>query len=450
MADREGRRPKPRDRDARAALTVYIAVLFLVPAALVVGPLNASTGTPANLIALACLVWWACARLVPSFQVARGWNPIRFVLFVFVASALLAFASGAMRPLARDELHAADDGLVHMAAWAGITLVAMDMLASRRSIDRLLRRLVFFCGILAGLGVVQFFTGIDIAGLFRIPGLHDNGVIGAISERSIFRRVAGTASHPIEFGVVLAMVFPLALHYAFTAGTRLRRRMTWLVVVLMAMGIPMSLSRSAIVGLAAALFVVVPTWSRRHMLQALIVVPMFAMVMRLIVPGLLGTIKSLFTNLSNDPSIQGRTDDYDVVGQFISQSPWVGRGFGTFLPSKYITLDNQYLGSLVEVGAFGLVALALLVIVGVFTARGVRLRAMERETHALGQALAGSIAAAGVGLATFDGLGFPMFSGLFFLLLGCIGALWRCSIPLPFERREASVPISSAVAMERG
>ena len=60
---------------------------------------------------------------------------------------------------------------------------------------------------------------------------------------------------------------------------------------------------------------------------------------------------------------------------------------------------------------------------------------MERETRDLGQALAGSIAAAGVGLATFDGLGFPMFSGLFFLLLGCIGALWRCSIPLPSERR---------------
>ena len=170
------------------------------------------------------------------------------------------------------------------------------------------------------------------------------------------------------------MVFPLALHFAFTARTTLRRRMTWLSVVLMAMGIPMSLSRSAIVGLAAALLVVVPTWSRRHQLQALVVVPIFALVMRLIVPGLLGTIKSLFTNLGNDPSIQGRTDDYDVVGQFISQSPWVGRGFGTFLPSKYITLDNQYLGSLVEVGVFGLAALALLVIVGFFTARGVRLR----------------------------------------------------------------------------
>ena len=370
-----------RDRDARAALTGYLVVLFLVPAALVVGPLNASTGTPANLLALAGLLWWACARLVPSFRVARGWNPIRFVLLVFVASALLAYVSGAMRPLARDELHAADDGLVHVAAWAGVALVTMDMLVSRRSVERLLRRLVVLCGILAGLGVVQFFTGIDIAGVFRIPGLHDNGVIGAISERSIFRRVAGTASHPIEFGVVLAMVFPLALHFAFIAGSVVRRRLTWLVVILIAMGIPMSLSRSAIVGVAAALLLVVPTWSRRRQLQALVVVPLFAMAMRLVVPGLLGTIKSLFTNLSNDPSIQGRTDDYAVVGQFISQSPWVGRGFGTFLPSKYVTLDNQYLGSLVEVGIVGFVALLLLVVVGFFTARGVRLRAMERDTR---------------------------------------------------------------------
>ena len=73
--------------------------------------------------------------------------------------------------------------------------------------------------------------------------------------------------------------------------------------------------------------------------------------------GLVGTIISLFTGLSSDPSIAGRTDDYAVVGKFISESPWFGRGFGTFLPKEYFILDNQYLGSIVETGYVGLGAL---------------------------------------------------------------------------------------------
>ena len=34
-------------------------------------------------------------------------------------------------------------------------------------------------------------------------------------------------------------------------------------------------------------------------------------------------------------------------------------------------------------------------------------------------------AAVAIGMATFDGLGYTMFTGLFMLLLGAAGALWR-------------------------
>jgi hypothetical protein len=39
----------------------------------------------------------------------------------------------------------------------------------------------------------------------------------------------------------------------------------------------------------------------------------------------------------------------------------------------------------------------------------------------------GAFAAAAIAMGTFDGLGFPMFTGLFFFLLGCAGALWHLS-----------------------
>ena len=64
------------------------------------------------------------------------------------------------------------------------------------------------------LAVLQFFTGVGLGRVFRIPGLQELGSIQAIQDRSTFNRVSATASHPIELGVVLGMLFPLAVHFA--------------------------------------------------------------------------------------------------------------------------------------------------------------------------------------------------------------------------------------------
>src|SRR4029450_3989372 len=199
----------------------------------------------------------------------------------------------------------------------------------------------------------------------------------------------------------------------------------WIPVLLIVVGIPMSLSRSAILGLLAAALVLLPTWSPRRLTGAALLLPVFAVAMKGVAPGLLGTIKSLFTGLQSDPSFQGRTEDYAVVGKFISQAPVFGRGFGTFNPRDYVLLDNQYLGTLIETGAVGLTALLLLFLIGIFAARGARQRSNDPDYRDLGQTLAASVMVAMVSFVTFDAFAYAMATGTTFFVIGCAGAAWR-------------------------
>jgi O-antigen ligase len=175
-----------------------------------------------------------------------------------------------------------------------------------------------------------------------------------------------------------------------------------------------------------ALFII-PSWDRRRRLATLKVLPLFLVGMRLMIPGLLGTITSLFTNISNDPSTKGRTDDYAAVGKYITLHPLFGRGFRTFIPSLYRFLDNQYLMTIVDAGLIGLALLLLTFMIGIFTARGARRRIADPARKDLSQAVAASVGSAMVSFATFDALSFPMCGGLLFLLIGIAGAMWRLS-----------------------
>ena len=76
-----------------------------------------------------------------------------------------------------------------------------------RLIDALLAGTAFMCAI----GLVQFFTGVDLSTFLRIPGLESlKATQGGVRTRSIFNRPFGTALHPIEFGVVAAACVPIA------------------------------------------------------------------------------------------------------------------------------------------------------------------------------------------------------------------------------------------------
>jgi O-antigen ligase len=187
----------------------------------------------------------------------------------------------------------------------------------------------------------------------------------------------------------------------------------------------MTISRTAILGIIVTLIVLLPSWPRRERGMAYIVIIVSAVLLRAMVPGLLGTLGRLFAVIGSDADTRSRTSAISASATFIAQHPWFGRGFGTFLPQIYRFLDNQWLGSLIESGIVGTLALLGLFATGWSLARRSRRASADPEARDLAQSVAAAVAVSAVLFGTFDALGFPMATGVVFLVLGCAGALWR-------------------------
>ena len=440
-----------RATDALPVIIVYLVALYAIPAGLVVRPLGAA-GTPAQIIGVGLLVWWFASQLITGAQLTPT-NPVKWALLLFAAALLTSYVGGMSRPIGSTlEVNSSDRAVLSLAAWCGVVLVFADGIATRERIERLVQYVACAATIIAALGYLQFFFGVDLAHYVRIPGLSPNTAVGTLFDRSGYRRVSGTTSHPIEFGVVLAAVLPLALHSArFAPGPR-QRRLWWSAVGIIALALPMSVARSGMIGAAIVVVVMFFTWPPALRARLAVAGITAVAMMSVLVPGLLGTIKSLFLNVGSDPSTQGRTADYGPAWGYIRESPLFGRGLGTFLPELYRTLDNQLLGLTIETGFVGLASFAVLVLTSVAVALRVRAASTSPSTRDLAMSLVAGVAVITVNAATFDAFGFSMCVGTLFVLIGLVAALWvqqtkavstsgeSRSIRLPWRREPVPVP----------
>ena len=406
--------------DAAAFLSICVFTLMLIPSNLTISAIGA-VGTPALLLGLCALVWWAGAQMNRSTSTLTPPQPIRRAMLWFTITVVISYIAATVRPIDDLELNAADRGLLLIASWLGLVLLASDGLVGRANLDTVLRRLVLAGGIAAFVGILQFVTGAAIVDVIQIPGLTPNTSLTSIYDRNGFTRAAGTSSHPIEFGVVLAMVLPLALHFALTDRNR-SALARWLPVALIAVAVPITISRSALVGVVVALAVLIPTWPAGRRRVSYVVIAGAVVAIYVTIPGMLGTLTRLFTDISTDGSARSRTDSYSLALEFIERNPLFGRGLSTFLP-QYRILDNQYLGLLIEVGFIGTIALLALFAVAIMSAWASRRSSRDDTTRSMAQALTAMVAAGAVSFATFDSFGFPQASTLVFLAVGCIGAL---------------------------
>lgn len=430
----EGGVPAPFPRSARdhvpLLLMCFVALRFLIPSPLVVEAL-ANAGSPATLFGVAMLGIWVIGRCLPGSGLSRGLQPVRIGIAVFVAAAAASYVSSFQRYLLTNEVRAADRAFIWLAAFVGVAFLAADGLRSTEVIGRVARFTVALGTLVGTIGIVQFFTGLDIRPWYTIPGLSTSVGLYGLDQRAEFRRVTATGNHPIEFGVLMALLLPLAVHFALHPDGPPRRR-RWIPVLVTGAAIPMSLSRSAIIGSLAAGIVLLTAWDARRRVNALAAVAAFTVAMRILVPGLIGTLRGLFTNLTSDSSYQARVNRYPVAFGLVHERPWLGRGFGTLLPENWpgiVPLDNQWLATAVETGVVGLAALIVMFLVGFWTARGAarRFRATDPAAGHLANAVAASILAAFAAYPTFDALGYPMLTGTIALCLGLAGASWRLS-----------------------
>ncbi|GAA3197538.1 O-antigen ligase family protein [Nonomuraea roseoviolacea] len=417
--------PRPHRADGATVGVVFVVVLMIVPARLVYRGLSFAI-TPAESIGLFALVWWLCAHFTSTLGAAKGRTLVRSAVFVHAASLLATYAYATAGPLPRDEVELADHMLVTAFAMIGVVLLVVDGVRGRDRLDLVLKTVAVMGAVLGVVGAVQFLFTFDPTKYMVLPGLRYTQEELFILERNGLSRVAATTGHPIEFAVMCAMILPIALHFAFQARERGGPALRWWVCAgLIGAGMVFSVSRSAFVGLAGAAVVLLAGWPKVRRLLAAGAVLVFLGAVKLVVPGVLGAIVALFTNISNDSSLRWRTMDYAAATTEIGRHPWLGRGLGTWYAPKYLVFDNQYILTTVETGIIGVLAFAGLFAAGIWSALRARRLLADAASRDLGLTLAACLVVPLIGAATFDLRAYAVITGLSFLLVGAAGALLR-------------------------
>lgn len=406
-------------------LGIFLAFQFLIPARLVISGMGA-VGRPSVAVGIMFAFVWFVSAIRPG-QLPPQRQPVRWIVALYISLQLLGYAVGYDRLPSAGEASSADRWLIFTVSIAGVVLIVADGIRTREDLDRILRLLVAFSAVMSIVGALQFFRIIDLTRYIVIPGLQKNSQLIGVGARGDehFARVAGTANHYIEFGVVLALVLPIAIHYALFSPPGRTRIWRWILAGIVAFGIPLSISRSAVLTVAMTMFLLAVIWPWRQRYNALMIGALSLAVFHAVNRGVLGTIKSLFLNAENDTSVTDRIARTTYVIDLWSTRPWLGRGAGMITPEAYILLDNQWYMTLLAGGVVGVVGLALFFLVPYLMGRGVRLRGQDQETRHLGQALAVTMPAAVMSSGTFDSFSFPTWVGVVCLLIGAIGALWR-------------------------
>jgi len=411
--------------DAVTWLTFYLVVLFAIPSRLVIGPLG-SAGAPSMLLGLASLALWVSMILTSGgTRPFAQTYPLKWATAVFVVCVGVSYALAMAQPISPDEISPADVALLSLASWIGTLLLAHDGIRSRARLDTLVWRFAACGGLLALLGLAQFATRLSIVNLISIPGLTSVASSELFSRNGLIRP-SGTAIHPIEYGTLLTIILPLALHVALRrSDLGVWRR--WFPAVSILAVVALSSSRSAYLCALVGIAVCLVAWPARLRRIGLIVAVVGVVVAAAAVPRLVNSIVGLFAGVDNDPSIASRTDSFSFAGVFIVDSPLFGRGLGTFLP-KYRIFDNQYLGMLITLGIVGTVAFVCIGLVAVSQLLRVYRTVTDAPTMDLSVSLVGSLAAGFTSLAFFDAFAFPMTMGTLFLTLGIAGAFVRLTL----------------------
>jgi polysaccharide biosynthesis protein PslJ len=427
------------DRDAVAVLTIFLVALFGITARWVI-PGTGAIGTPAMVIAFAAAWWWWMTRVNPNLSSDADPNPIRVILLGYLWFVALSWGLGRLRLLSTLEVNGSNRALLTAVGLTGVALVVSDGVRSRLRLETLLRRVVVGGGVLSVVGLLQFFADIDLVAGFQIPGLVPNGeAIQALATRSDLSRAEGTALHSIEFSAVLAMILPLAIHFAMNGRDPRERRRYAVMTAIIGIAIPLSVSRTGILAAAVALVVTAIAWNWRQRIIGLATAGVAAIALGVVVPGLIGTFRWLIFGASEDPSVTARLDRVPLVMEQVSERPWLGWGIGTFSPDEDFLLDNQYFGTLIETGVVGLLIVVALILTAMTLCYLTFRHSQDDDTRYLATAIMAGVAVLPVVMYLFDAFFYSILMGVSFLLIGSAGALWRLAVR-DTRRREILEP----------
>jgi hypothetical protein len=409
--------------DVVAYLTLWLILLYGLSARQVL-PGFGAIGSPAMVLVIPAAFIWAAGWVLPQSGLDRGRQPMRAVLLVYLAYQLVSFAVASSRTLTELESTGSVRALLTAFAMTGVGLLVADGIRDEGRLTELLHRVVKAVTFVSAFGIVQFYTGAPMQ--FLVPGLQWNRPPVGLAERGPFGRPAATTLHPIEFSVVTAALLPLAIHFALHGRTVHQRRNAAFAAGLIALAVPLSVSRSGLVSLVLALVVLLAGWRGRRLVNGLLTICIAIPVLWATVPGIVGTFIGMFTDTDDDPSIQARINRRPRVMELLRLRPWLGLGNGTWSTEDYFLVDVEIYVTSLQLGLLGMALITIILVFGFLLALAVRaLPSASEPTRHLALAIAAGIAGISGSLISFDAFHYRILTGTLFLLLGAAGALWR-------------------------
>jgi hypothetical protein len=410
-------------------LSVVALTLFIFPSNAVIHAVGGA-GYVAALVSYLLILLYVGGVIVGLHHPLQYHSPVRTALCALWIVSLISYVLMDRSILNQTQQTGADRWLMQMAGVSGIILVASECIHTYEDVRRVLRALCWgdaFCGLVAAM---QWWLNRDITPYLReLPGFTINlaaGIYG-IESRGGVARVAGTGIDPIEMGVVAGMILPIAIYLAMYDKHRsvLAR---WLPVPFIAICIPVSVSRSAIIAAVISIGVLVISMTPARRVSLLAGLPIAIGGIFIASHHLIGTLDQFFFAGSSDNSIAHRLNNYPFVEAQVRLAPWFGQGGGTYyFTSEVNILDNQYLTTLIELGLIGVVVLAFYLLWPAVAALSSRRIALDEKTRDLCAALAGAELAGTFCSGTFDSLSFPLFVNTQAIIIGLIGAIWVIS-----------------------
>jgi O-antigen ligase len=420
------------------ALTFLAAVVLFIPVRRYAIPIPLPFALEPYRLAIALLVLAVGVALLidPKFT----WRPIAFgvPLIIWLITMIVSVATNATSITEEGLASGAIGALGNYALVVSLLYLTRQLLRSTRTVNTLLTALTVFSGVVGFFALVEKVTRQNIfmklSTFLPLEMLRDEGE----AFRAGGARAYASAQHPIALSVMLCMLIPIAIYLARYAAWPLniynRKIFFGGIVALQLLGVAAAVSRTAVVTLAVMfllililrpiLGIVLASFAIPAVLAAAAVIPkpFEAMFGGFLDPD------ALIASQKTSPGFTGagRLADLDPALEIVAQQPFFGSGLGSRIvigdTANSFILDNQWLGTLMEVGALGVLGvLALLLMPTTRLFRYAFSPAHTPQYTALALALAISIMGYTTAMFFYDAFGFFQTFMLLFILLG-VGA----------------------------
>lgn len=222
-------------------------------------------------------------------------------------------------------------------------------------------------------------------------------------------RAASTAPHPIVLSALLAVGIAIAVILYLNTGSKLRRRLYLVAMVVQLAALGTTASRTGFLLLALAGVLVLFT-QIRHLPRSAPVIATLAvggLVLASVAPRTPRLILNLFTNPTSDHNVAVRVSKIEFISGFLERRPLIGAGYLTH-DRRLVEFDNSYFVFVVELGMLGLLVLVAFFLVVFFRSYGALSAASAEEQPLL---VIGAVAGITllVGGATFGAWSFAQF-----------------------------------------